>query len=67
MQNQQKQMEVEAEAFNYDKLRKKSTMKGMISEIDQMMEYYHNKREQYAREIEKLKAQRNLLAELLTD
>ncbi len=68
MQHQQQhQMEVEAEAFNSDMLRKKSIVKGMISELDQMSEYYDNKIQQYQTEIEKFKAQRNLLATILTD
>ena len=67
MRNQQKQMEVEAEAFNSDKFRDKSVAKGMISEIDQFTEHYENKIQQYSTEIQKLKAQRNLLAKILTD
>ena len=64
---QQHRMEVEAEAFKSEKLRDKSIAKGMISELDQMSEYYHNKIQQYSAEIEKFKAQRNILAKLLTD
>ena len=64
---QQHQMIIEAEAFKSEKLKKKSTVRGMISELDQMSEYYQNKIEQYSNEIEKFKAQRNILAEIITD
>ena len=68
MQNQQQhQMEVEAEAFNSDKLRDKSIAKGMISEIDHMSDYYQTKIDQYLHEIDKFKSQRNILAKILTD
>lgn len=60
-------MEVEAEAFNSDKLRKKSVLKGMISDIDQMIQYYDTKINQHKSEIERFKSQRNILAEMITD
>ena len=64
---QQHRMEVEAEAFNSDKLRKKSVLQGMIADIDQMIQYYDTKINQHKSEIERFKSQRNILAKLVTD
>ncbi len=64
---QQHRMEVEAEAFNSDKLRKKSVLQGMIADIDQMIQYYDTKINQHKSEIERFKSQRNILATIVTD
>ncbi len=64
---QQHRMEVEAEAFNSDKLRKKSVLQGMIADIDQMIQYYDTKINQHKSEIERFKSQRNILAKIVTD
>ena len=46
-------------------LKKKQTLEAMIGDLDKMMSYYERKIDQYRNEIEKYKAQRNILAELL--
>ena len=61
------QMEIEAEAFKCEKFKNKSILRGVVSEKDQMIEYYESKIKQYRLEVELLMSQRNVLAEIVTD
>ncbi len=53
------------ENLSAHQLKKKQTLEAMIGDIDNMITYYERKIDQYRNEIEKYRAQRNILDELL--
>ena len=60
-------MDLEAEQFKSFSIKRKSILKDMVNDIDQMISYYEKKIDQYRAEIERFRSQRNILAEIITD
>lgn len=64
-QDQHDEFKANEKALKAHEFDRKRTFEAMIDDLDKMVSYYERKIDQYRNEIEKYKAQRNMLASVI--